>query len=153
MLFIQYHIGGAITLNSSNPLDPPLINYNLLSSEFDLFTEREAIRSANKFLTASPWSDFIIAAPTSAATDEELDMLIRQNAMGLFHPVSTVAMSAKHASWGVLDPDLRVKGVNGLRVVDSSVLPIIPAAHTQVPTYIVAERAADMIKEAWFGLD
>ncbi|KAK7473172.1 hypothetical protein VKT23_001271 [Stygiomarasmius scandens] len=143
---------GTITLNSSNPLDPPLINFNLLSSEFDMFTQREAFRSAEKFLTASPWSDFIIAAPTNATTDEELDAFIRQNAMGIFHPVSTVAMSAKNATWGVLDPDLRVKGVNGLRVVDSSVLPIIPAAHTQVPTYIVAERAADLIKEAWFGV-
>ncbi|THU96778.1 aryl-alcohol-oxidase from pleurotus Eryingii [Dendrothele bispora CBS 962.96] len=143
---------GAVTLNSSDPLDPPLINFNLLSSDFDMFVQREAFRSAKKFLTGSACSSFIVAAPTNATTDEELDTFIRQNALGVFHPVSTAAMSGKNATWGVVDPDLRVKGVSGLRVVDSSVMPIIPAAHTQAPTYIIAERAADMIKEAWFGV-
>ncbi|KAF9045836.1 hypothetical protein BDZ89DRAFT_138996 [Hymenopellis radicata] len=55
-------------------------------------------------------------------------------------------MSPKGASWGVVDPDLRVKGVEGLRIVDGSVLPYLPNAHTQGPIYLFAERGADLIK-------
>ncbi|KAJ7680648.1 hypothetical protein DFH06DRAFT_1315396 [Mycena polygramma] len=58
-------------------------------------------------------------------------------------------MSPKGASYGVVDPDLRVKGFEGLRVVDVSVAPFVLGAHTQAPTYIIAERGADLIKEAW----
>ncbi|KAF5355487.1 hypothetical protein D9758_006351 [Tetrapyrgos nigripes] len=141
---------GSVTVNSSNPLDPPVINFNILSTDFDRFALREAFRSSARFLEASSWPDFIVAPPTNATTDEEIDAFIRENAATIFHPVSTVAMSPKDASWGVVDPDLRVKGVKGLRVVDASVMPMIPAAHTQVPTYLISERAADLIKEAWF---
>jgi choline dehydrogenase-like flavoprotein len=141
-----------VTINSSNPLDPPVINFNLLSTDFDRFALREAFRTSVRFLDTPSWSDFIVAPPTNASTDEEIDAFIRENASSIFHPVSTVAMSPKDAKWGVVDPDLRVKGVQGLRVVDASVIPIIPAAHTQAPTYIIAERAADLIKEAWFGI-
>ncbi|KAF9444127.1 GMC oxidoreductase [Macrolepiota fuliginosa MF-IS2] len=58
-------------------------------------------------------------------------------------------MSPKNADWGVVDPDLSVKHVSGLRIVDASVLPYVPAAHPQVPVYIIAERAADLIKSKW----
>ncbi|TFK37486.1 glucose-methanol-choline oxidoreductase [Crucibulum laeve] len=58
-------------------------------------------------------------------------------------------MSARDANYGVVDPDLLVKGVEGLRIVDASILPIVPAAHTQAATYAIAERAADLIKETW----
>ncbi|KAF4581342.1 hypothetical protein EYR40_002930 [Pleurotus pulmonarius] len=88
-----------------------LIDPGLLASEFDLFTMREAIRSALADVDFSS-----------------------------FHPAS---------SSGVVDPDLKVKGIEGLYIVDASVMPRIPAAHTQAPTYVIAERAADLIKEAW----
>ncbi|KAG7098376.1 hypothetical protein E1B28_000334 [Marasmius oreades] len=142
---------GAVTLNSSNPLDHPVIDFHLLRSELDRFIMREAIRSVKRLFSAPAWDGFIIASPTNATTDEELDQYINTKATGLFHPVGSVAMSARGASWGALDPDLKVKGVKGLRVVDSSIFPKMPTAHTQVPTYIVAERAADLIKETWFG--
>ncbi|KXN93017.1 Oxygen-dependent choline dehydrogenase [Leucoagaricus sp. SymC.cos] len=56
-------------------------------------------------------------------------------------------MSPEGASWGVVDPDFRVKGTTGLRVVDGSVLPFVPSAHTQTPIYAFAERAADVIRQ------
>ncbi|KAF5380238.1 hypothetical protein D9757_008203 [Collybiopsis confluens] len=140
---------GSITLNSSNPLAYPLINFNLLSSDFDRFTIREAIRITRKFMAARTWDGFVLAPPTNATTDDELDVYINQNAATENHPVGTAAMSSKRADYGVLDPDLTVKGLTGLRVVDASIFPRYPAAHTSVPVYIVAERAADLIKEKW----
>ncbi|EEB95388.1 hypothetical protein MPER_05651 [Moniliophthora perniciosa FA553] len=115
-----------------------------------MFTMREALRSSVRFMSSSAWNGFVISPPTNATTDDELDEFIRENASTIFHPVGTAAMSPRGASWGVVDPDLKVKGVDGLRVVDASVFPKIPTAHTQVPTYIVAERASDLIKQTWF---
>ncbi|KAJ3881119.1 hypothetical protein F5051DRAFT_495118 [Lentinula edodes] len=140
---------GTITLNSSNPLEYPLINFNLFSTTFDRFVVREAFRNTKKFLAAHSWDNYILSPPTNATTDEELDEYINQNAATENHPVGTAAMSSKRAAYGVVDPDLRVKGLSGLRIVDASVFPRLPAAHTQVPVYIVAERAADLIKDAW----
>jgi choline dehydrogenase-like flavoprotein len=59
---------------------------------------------------------------TNATTDEEIDQVIREIAVTAWHPISTAAMSPKGASWGVVDPDLRVKGVSGLRVIDASIM-------------------------------
>ncbi|KAF5355518.1 hypothetical protein D9758_006375 [Tetrapyrgos nigripes] len=140
---------GEITLNTSNPLDYPLINFNLLSSEYDLFTMREAFKAATRFVSSPSWAGYILAPPTNATTDEELDQYIRMTTITEDHPVGTCSMSPKGASWGVVDPDLKVKGLRGLRVVDASVFPRIPSAHTQAATYAVAERASDLIKEDW----
>ncbi|KIK69240.1 hypothetical protein GYMLUDRAFT_237062 [Collybiopsis luxurians FD-317 M1] len=112
---------GTITLNSSDPLVYPLINFNLLSSDFDRFTMREAIRVSRNFMAARSWDGFVLAPPTNATTDEELDEYIDQNAATENHPVGTAAMSSKKATYGVVDPDLTVKGITGLRIVDASV--------------------------------
>ncbi|KAF9264148.1 aryl-alcohol oxidase [Marasmius fiardii PR-910] len=140
---------GFVTLNTSNPFDHPFINLNFLDSEFDLFALREGARSARRFMAHPSFNGFLVAPTTNATTDDELDELIKANAGGACHPIGTAMMSPRGANWGVVDPDLRVKGVEGLRVVDASVLPFLPAAHTQVATYIVAERASDLIKASW----
>ncbi|KAJ6494979.1 aryl-alcohol oxidase [Mycena vulgaris] len=143
---------GSITLNSSDPLAAPLINPNLLESDVDLFIMRYAVRSALRFAAARPWAGYVTASPTgvhSTSTDAELDAYIRENAGTVYHPVGTASVSPPGAQFGVVDPDLRVKGLIGLRVVDLSVMPLIPAAHTQAAAYIIGERGADMIKEAW----
>ncbi|THU97771.1 pyranose dehydrogenase [Dendrothele bispora CBS 962.96] len=141
---------GFLTLNTSNPLDHPLINLNLLSSEFDMFAMREGVRSVRRLMEAPPFQGFILQSTIVATTDEELDEYIRENVVAGLHPVGTASMSPKGADWGVVDPDLKLKGAEGIRVVDASVLPLVPAAHTQAPVYIVAERAADLIKAAWY---
>lgn len=86
---------------------------------------REAVKSAMKFLTAPAWSDYIIGpvgGVENATTDAALDKYIQANTGTIFHPVGTASMSPKGAKNGVVDPDLTVKLVNGLRVVDASVL-------------------------------
>jgi GMC oxidoreductase len=113
-------IGGNITLNSSDPFVYPIINPNYLNSELDMFILREAIRAARQFVRAPVWIDYLNLPPDVPQTDAKLNKLIASSAFNLHHPVGTAAMSAKDASYGVLDPDLRVKGVAGLRVVDTS---------------------------------
>jgi len=145
---------GKVTLKTSNPFDDPLIDLGLLTSEFDKLALREAVKSAKRFLAAPAWSDYVIGpagALQNITTDEELDTYLRQSAYTALHAVGTASMSAKNSKNGVVDPDLRVKGVSGLRVVDASVMPFVPAGHTQAPVYIIAERASDLIRSAWLN--
>ncbi|SJL13190.1 uncharacterized protein ARMOST_16629 [Armillaria ostoyae] len=132
---------GNVTINSTNPLDPPLINPNYLSHPQDLAIMQYAVESAKKFVTAVAWDGYILGV-TASNTENDL-----RNGVGtVFHPVGTASMSPADASWGVVNPDLKLKGAKGVRIVDASVLPLVPAGHTQVPVYIIAERAADLIK-------
>ncbi|KAK0462726.1 aryl-alcohol oxidase precursor, partial [Armillaria novae-zelandiae] len=132
---------GNITINSTNPLDPPLINPNYFSHPQDIAIMQYAVESAKKFVTAAAWDGYILGA-TANITENVL-----RNGVGtVFHPVGTASMSPADASWGVVNPDLKLKGAKGVRIVDASVLPLIPSGHTQVPVYIIAERAADLIK-------
>ena len=114
-------IAGSVTINSTNPLDPPLINPNLLQSAFDFLALREAFLATRRFASASSWKGYLLSEVVNV-TDDNLDEYIRNSTTVLLHPVSTARMSRKGEEWGVVDPDLRVKGVEGLRIVDASVL-------------------------------
>ncbi|KAJ7045892.1 aryl-alcohol oxidase-like protein [Mycena alexandri] len=142
---------GSVTLNSSDPFAAPMINPNFFESDRDLALMREAVRTAQRFVAAPNLADYILSpiSINATASDAELDSFIRQNTGSEDHPVGTAAMSAVGADYGVVDPDLTVKGVLGLRIVDASIFPFIPAAHTQAACYTVAERAADLIKAAF----
>ncbi|KAF8144378.1 hypothetical protein K438DRAFT_1874128 [Mycena galopus ATCC 62051] len=142
---------GSITINTNNPFDPPVIDLGLLQNDLDIFTIREGIKRANQFYSAPTWQDSIIG-PTQDlenVTTAALDEIIRNSAGVGLHMVGSAAMSPRDAIWGVVNPDLLVKGVDGLRIVDASVLPFVPSAHTQAATYVVAERGADLIKQRW----
>ncbi|KIJ48784.1 GMC oxidoreductase [Sphaerobolus stellatus SS14] len=140
---------GSISINSTNPFAPPLINPQYLTTDFDIFTVREGIRAARRFVAGPAWKDYIISPVQNGTTDDELDVLIRGSAGSIWHGCGSAGMTAKDAGYGVVDPDLRVKGVEGLRIVDASVLPIVPAGHPQAAVYAIAERASDLIKQAW----
>ncbi|KAJ7659160.1 alcohol oxidase [Mycena polygramma] len=142
---------GSVTLNSTDPFADPVINPNILDSEFDLFIARKALKSGLRFASAPAWDNYVISpvGVNSTSSEAEMDDFIRKNTGLLDHPVGTASMSPKGATWGVVDPDLIVKGLRGIRIVDISIAPFIPAAHTQAATYFVAERASDLIKEAW----
>lgn len=140
---------GSIKLVSSNPFTAPSIDPIFLSTDFDIFTLKEAVKSVKRLISTHAWEGYIVG-PTppleNTNTDAELEAYVRASAFALFHPTGTAAMSPKGAHWGVVDPDLKVKGVEGLRIVDGSVLPFSPNAHTQGPIYLVGERGADLIK-------
>ncbi|KAJ7311737.1 glucose dehydrogenase short protein [Mycena albidolilacea] len=142
---------GSVTLQSNNPFDPPVIDLGLLTTEFDLFTAREAIKKAYRFVQAPVWKDYIIAPTIDLLnmTTDALDEFIRNTAGPVGHLVSTAAMSAKDASYGVVNPDLLVKGASGLSIIDASILPFVTSAHTQAAAYVVGERGADLVKERW----
>lgn len=117
--------GGTVTLNSTNPFDPPVIDPRFLTAPIDIFFAREGVRSARRFFSARAWDGFILSElPESikATADDTIDSWVRQTAGTSGHPVSTLAMSAREATYGVVDPDLKVKDVEGLRVVDASVM-------------------------------
>jgi choline dehydrogenase-like flavoprotein len=122
--YTNHPTGGSIILNSSNALDPPIIDPGFLTSDFDLFVAREAIKRAHKFVTAPVWKDYILAPTVNMEnfTTDELDQFIRNSAATINHPVGTASMSARDALYGVVDPDLLVKGTRGLSVIDASVL-------------------------------
>ncbi|GLB40422.1 putative aryl-alcohol oxidase [Lyophyllum shimeji] len=127
---------GTVSLRSTNPLDPPLIDLGFFTSGFDLFAMREAIQSAIRFVSAPAWKDYVIGPAgdlANATTDVLLEDYARKNAFSSAHPVGTAAMSAAGARYGVVNPDLRVKGISGLRVVDASVMPFVTSGHTQAP--------------------
>ncbi|KAJ3797787.1 alcohol oxidase [Lentinula aff. detonsa] len=141
---------GSVTINSTNPFSSPLINPNLLSSPVDIHILRHAILTSREFINSPAWSQYILQDLTNASSVSELDEFIRANAVSFFHPVSTASMSPYGVTeWGVVDPDLRVKGAKGLRIVDASVVPSLPAAHTSAAVYAIAEHAADIIKSAY----
>ncbi|KAG5719382.1 hypothetical protein E4T56_gene13518 [Termitomyces sp. T112] len=142
---------GSIKLRSNNFFDTPLIDPALLKTDFDKVTMRAAVKSSLKFLTAPSWAGYVISPVNgleNATTDAQIDAYVQKNTATIFHPVGTASMSPKGAKNGVVDPDLKVKKIAGVRVVDASVLPFIPSAHTQVPVYVIAERASDLIKAA-----
>ena len=128
----------------------------------------EAIKAARQFVAAPAWRDYIISEFgefSQAKTDEEIVAYARANSDTVDHLVGTAAMGPRGREGGALNPDLTVKGTVGLRVVDASAFvshifwllcrklrrhppqPFIISGHTQAPTYILAERAADLVKE------
>lgn len=113
-----FHIGGEVTINSTNPLDSPLINPNYLSHLQDLAVMQYAIASAKKFAAASVWEDYILEITEDITEDDD----VRNSVGSIFHAVGTASMSPEGADWGVVDPDLKLKGANGVRIVDASVL-------------------------------
>ncbi|EJF61540.1 aryl-alcohol oxidase-like protein [Dichomitus squalens LYAD-421 SS1] len=143
---------GSIKLASSDPFDNPLIDPGFFSTEFDTLVMLEAIKTARQFMALPAWGGLVsgrFGPVGDAETDEEIIAAARVSVETIYHPVSTARMSPRDASWGVVDPNLLVKGASGLRVVDASVFPTIPAAHTMALVYIVAERAAELIKRTW----
>jgi choline dehydrogenase len=142
---------GHVTLRSANPSDPPKITLNFMKERADRDATREGLRMLRKVFNTAPLSDLVKqeTMPGSYVTsDADLDGYIRKMVEVCHHPVGTCSMGVNGQS--VVDPELRVHGIEGLRVVDASVMPLVPSGNTNAPTIMIAEKASDMIlgKEA-----
>ncbi|KAF8952491.1 hypothetical protein BDZ97DRAFT_1930760 [Flammula alnicola] len=142
---------GTVKIRSTNPFDQPLINPQYLTTDFDIFAMREAVKAIKRLAGAPAFSNYVIGpfgnTFQQATTDAAIESYVRGLTTTIFHPVGTAAMSTSSSKSGVVGPDLKVKGADGLRVIDASVFPFIPSCHTQGPVYLLAERASDIIKK------
>ena len=124
LIFTSF-IGGSVSLASTDPFAAPLINPNVLSTNFDAQAILQSMKDAQTFLAASPWqTDFkpvVWGDLANAKSDSDKISFARKTAVTVNHPAGTAAMSASSAKTGVVDSQLRVKGTQFLRVVDASV--------------------------------
>ena len=138
---------GNITLRSPNPLDSPAIRANYLSTEADIRVILEGVRLSRKLAhtkALEPYTGEELYPGAHVKTDEDAVHFIRAEAQTLYHPVGTCKMGTD--SLAVVDPRLRVHGIEQLRVVDASIMPRIPAGNTNAPTIMIAEKASDFIR-------
>jgi choline dehydrogenase-like flavoprotein len=138
---------GTVHINGSDPATKPLIDPRYISTPYDFEATKQALLYTRKMSNTAPYSSVYVKEFEPGATvqtDEEIEKYVRDNVFTFYHPLGTCAMLPKKDG-GVVDPQLRVYGVQGLRVVDASVIPMIISAHIQTAVYGIAERAAEMI--------
>jgi choline dehydrogenase len=135
---------GRVTLRSSDPSDKPRIVTNSLAEPEDVAAMLEGMRIARELTATEPMRSVVRRElfPGPSAGDLEDDL--RRRVELLYHPVGTCRMGTDDGS--VVDEQLRVRGVEGLRVVDASIMPLIPGGNTNAPSIMVGERAADLVK-------
>ena len=140
---------GTVRLASADPHAPVRIQYNYLSAPADIAKLRQGFRMARDIgnqPALDAFRDVELTPGADVTSDEQIDAHLRRTTTTVSHPVSTCRMGSDERC--VLDPDLRVRGIDALRVVDASAFPDLVSAHTNAAVYMLAEKAADMIREA-----
>lgn len=138
---------GVLRLRSADPADPPIIEHHLIGDEADRVALRDACRMVRDIFSRPALRPLVakeLVPGSPVQTDEQFDLFLRGAAFGGQHPISTCRMGSDgHA---VVDARLRVRGVEGLRVVDASVMPSLVSGHTNAATIMIAEKASDLIR-------
>jgi 4-pyridoxate dehydrogenase len=140
---------GRLSLNSADPRAPMRIELNFYSAEADRKAMRAGIRLAREIFNQKTLRRFIaseIAPGPDKVSDADLDAHVRKSAATVFHPLGTCRMGAEKDETAVVDPELRVRGIAGLRVVDAAVMPDLVGGNINAPVIMIAEKAADMIR-------
>ncbi|MEZ6023936.1 MAG: choline dehydrogenase [Hyphomonadaceae bacterium] len=138
---------GTVRLASRDPFAPPLIDPNYLATEADRRTLRDSVRMVRDIVGQDAlklYRGAEMRPGQDVRTDSEMDAWIRRVAETIYHPVGTVRMGADPKS--PLDEDLRVRGIDSLRVIDASVMPTLVGGNTNAPTIMIAEKLSDMIR-------
>ncbi|MEM7743656.1 MAG: choline dehydrogenase [Pseudomonadota bacterium] len=151
----QAHVGpmrspsrGHVTLRSANPEDAPKILFNYMSTEEDWTDFRHCIRLTREIFAQAPFDPYRgkeIQPGADVQSDDELDGFIREHAESAYHPCGTCKMGRADDPMAVVDSELKVIGVEGLRVVDSSIFPRITNGNLNGPSIMTGEKAADHI--------
>jgi choline dehydrogenase len=140
---------GRLTLRSADPRDPPKIFANYLGTQFDKETTIAGVKLLREVMRKPAFADIIgpeVAPGPDKATDAALTEWLRQAGGTTLHPVGTCKMGPGDDA--VVNHELRVHGVGGLRVADASIMPVISSGNTNAPTIMIGEKAADMILSA-----
>jgi choline dehydrogenase len=139
---------GSVRLRSADPFDPPLIRFNLLAEAADVQVMVQALKACRELYAQSPLREMIVAEllpGRDVSTDAQIAEYLRAHVEHRHHPVGTCRMGTANDSGAVVDAQLRVHGIAGLRVADASVMPDDPSGNTNVPTIMIGEKAADML--------
>jgi len=137
---------GTLRLHTANPLDAPAIDPRYFSDDADMQLLVEGIKAARQIATSGPLAKFRgpeRSPGEQAVSDEQVRADIRGRVNTIFHPVGTCKMGTDDLA--VVDPQLRVRGIEGLRVVDGAIMPSIIGGNTNAPIIMIAEKAADMM--------
>ena len=150
----QAHVGpmrsksrGEVRLASADPLEPPRVQFNYMSHADDWTDMRACVRLTRELFAQpafDPYRGRELAPGETAESDGEIDAFVRDTVQSAYHPCGTCRMGAD--GMAVVDPELRVRGMEGLRVVDSSIMPAIATGNLNAPTIMIAEKAADTIR-------
>ncbi|HEX4273345.1 MAG TPA: GMC oxidoreductase, partial [Rhizomicrobium sp.] len=135
---------GFVSLHSADPMAAPLIQPNYLAVEEDRRVLRRGVAIAREVMAQKAF-DRYRGPELMPGPDIDIDTFLTHSAETIYHPVGTARMGQDDDS--VVDPQLRVRGIDGLRVVDASVMPALVSGNTNAPTIMIAEKAADMILE------
>jgi len=139
---------GWIRLASSNPLDRPLVNPNYLGAESDLERLVQGVKIARDIFATDAFSGWIkdeLMPGPEVRSDDQLRAFVRQNADTYHHQAGSCKMGLD--SMAVVDPQLRVYGVEGLRVADASVMPVVPSGNCHAGILVIGEKVSDLIKQ------
>ncbi len=149
----QVHVGhnkpksrGSVTIQSANPEQPPQILFNYLQHKDDIEGFRACVRLTRDIIEQSAFDDYRdeeIQPGKHIQTDEEIDAFVRQAVESAYHPSCSCKMGEDDMA--VVNSNTQVHGIEGLRVVDSSIFPTVPNGNLNAPTIMVAEKAADII--------
>lgn len=141
-VLLQPRSSGRVSLRSADPFEAPAIDPRYLTDPDDLRTIVTGVELARRIVSMPSFAG--LAGAELEPGDQPLEESVRQRAQSLYHPVGTCRMGSD--ALAVVDPELRVHGFDGLRIVDASVLPRVPHGHTHLPTLVVAERAAELMR-------
>jgi choline dehydrogenase len=139
---------GTVQLKSPDPLAAPSIRFNFLKTRYDIDALTAGLRLARTITRQPALASYVaeeLVPGGKIDSDAEFEAAIRRHGISNLHPVGTCRMGGDEAA--VCDPRLRVNGVGGLRVVDASIMPSVPAGNTNAPSIMIGEKASDMILE------